>query len=308
MEHKYVADKNKIAIGRHFALVVDVNHDVIALDDEGNLLEKSQYPERYIGFETKTWHDIQAVAAGFDHGLGITEYGNIISTYRCWSLLSNAIKYTESGGMRQISSEWITSYKWQNVCFLDACEGHVAVITKEGEIKSVTEEDFERSPADYKKQIEMIQNPKRLAVGYDHAAILLSNGRVQVVGDGYGNADNVSDWIDIVDIDAFGCYYSPIQTVGVTKNGFVHYTENYDNEPDKWHDIVSVSCGDAFIVALDKDGKVYACGRNDAGQCDVNNWPRMICAKGDFFKTVAIDEDGWIWMTPIGKTNYRIAS
>ncbi len=197
--------------------------------------------------------------------------------------------------------------EWRNVHFLDACEGHVAAITDLGEIKIATEDIGYECPVNYKEQIETVHNPRQLAVGWMHAAVLLQNGRVQVFGESNCcNAGNVSHWSDVVDIDVFGCYYSPIQTVGLTKQGRVLYTDNYDHEPDNWHDIVSVSCGDYFIVGLDSHGKVHACGRNDAGQCDVDDWPEMICAKGDFFTTVAIDREGWIWMTPIGRTNYRI--
>ena len=287
----YIACKEKIAIARDFMMVVDSNHHVIALDDKGHLLEESQDTEmRSKGLLMKTWHNIQAVAAGFDHGMAITADGTVIST-------GNTREFTKTRETEQ----------WNHVRFLDACEGHVAAITDSGEIRITTEDAGYESPINYKVQIEAIQHARQLAVGWLHAAVLLQNGRVQVFGDASCcNAGNISHWSDVIDIDVFGCYFSPIQTVGLTKHGHVLYTDDYDHEPDNWHDIVSVSCGDYFIVGLDSHGKVHACGRNDVGQCDVDDWPEMICAKGDFFRTIAIDRDGWIWMTPIGKTNYRI--
>ena len=289
--HEYVADKNKIAIGRDFAMIVDIHQDVIALDDDGILLENSQYSNmQSIGHILKAWHGVKAVAAGFDHGMCITGNGRVLST----------------GNTNEFTNSMVTA-QWNNVRFLDACEGHAAAITDSGEIKIATEIGLVDCPTNYKAQIEAIRNPRQLSVGWMHAAVLLQNWKVQVVGKSdCCNAGNVSNWSDVVDIDVFGCYYSPIQTVGITRSGRVLYTDNYEGEPDNWPDIVSISCGDYFIVGLDNSGKVHACGRNDAGQCDIKDWPEMLCVKGDFFKTVAIDRDGWIWMTPIGRTNYRI--
>ena len=207
--NEYTANKKKIAIGRYFAMVIDVNQDVIVLNDSGVSIIDSSIPEFMI---MKTWHHIQTVAAGFDHGMGITENGRVLST-------GNTERFTKG---KMIS-------EWRNVHFLDACEGHVAAITDLGEIKIATEDSGYECPVNYKEQIETIHNPKQLAVGWMHAAVLLQNGRVQVFGkSNCCNAGNISHWSDVVDIDVFGCYYSPIQTVGLTMNGCVLYTDNYD--------------------------------------------------------------------------------
>jgi|GEM_PF-6036778 len=280
---KYVADKSKIAIARNFVMVVNADRRVTILDQNGHLLDYS-----HEGIIAMTWHDIKAVAAGFDHGMAIDESGAVLST----------------GNTKEFSYGY-EIHHWKNISQLDACEGHSAAITADGRILIVTEKGGYETPKDYTKEITSIPNPRRLAVGWLHGAVLLQDGRVKAVGENWCNSCNVSHWENVVDIDVFGCYFSPTQTVGLTGDGHVLHTNDYD-EPQSWKDIVSVSCGDAFLVALDKNGKLHACGRNDCGQCDVEGWPKMICAKGDFFTTVGIDEEGWIWMTPGGKTKFRV--
>ena len=286
----YVASKDNIAIARDFVFVRDAKDTVIALNLKGELLSECDGKEVGVGARVESWRDIRQVAAGFDHVVGLTSSGRLVS-------LGNTREFSMATTIRS----------WRNLTMVDACEGHVAGVMFDGRIEIATETGGYERPNDYSQELHAVVNARRIAVGWLHAAVLLSDGSVKVVGkhNNYCNVGQSELWKDVVDLDVFGCYYSPIQTVGLTSAGQVLHTLD-DDTPDSWRDIVSVSCGDAFIVALDKFGKVHACGRNDHGQCDVTSWPKMTCVKGDFFTTVAIDTQGWIWMTPVGKTRHNV--
>ena len=277
----HAVHKDDIAIARDHVFVRNAMGAVIALNSKGSLLSS------YEGTLTASWRDIRSVAAGFDHVVGLTSQGELVST-------GNTKEFSGSSTIRS----------WRNIVMVDACEGHVAAVMRDGRIEIATETWGYEVPVNYSKELREIRNAKKAAVGWLHAAILLTDGTVRIVGE-CDHVKQCDGWKDVIDIDVFGCYYSPTQTVGLTLSGRVLHSLD-DDEPDSWHEIVSVSCGNQFIVGLDKNGLVFACGRNDQGQCDVADWPKMICAKGDFFRTVAIDTDGWIWMTPVGKTQYNI--
>ena len=132
-------------------------------------------------------------------------------------------------------------------------------------------------------------------------AILDCFGNVHVVGvRDYCNAGDVSDWRDIVDAAVFGCYYSPIQTVGLRADGKVLHTLACD-EIDLWRGIVSVSClGSHAVVALDEDGHVMLAGNDsqlNAHWETIKEWPPMAAIKGNYETLVGIDKDGRLWVS-----------
>jgi len=302
--------KDDIAIARNLVFIRCAENRVLTLNDEGELLKvrsedankaaafgfllkmMPMYDDAGKAMVAASWHNIRHVAAGLDHAVGLTSGGRLVTT-------GNTKEFSKSLEVRS----------WRDIAMVDACEGHVAGVTFDGHVEIATEAyGYGAKPTDYSEELHRISGARRIAVSWLHAAVLLWNGRVRAVGEReYCNVGQCERWDDVVDIDAFGCYYSRIQTVGLTSAGRVLHT--LDNEtPDLWRDVVSVSCGDQHIVSLNKDGRVMACGRNDQGQCEVGDWPRMVYAKGDFFSTIAIDGDGWVWMTPIGRTDVNVFS
>ena len=284
---KYVPSKDNIAIARNFVFVRDARDMVIAIDHKGGLLSEGMGEAIGLGVIAEGWKDIRQVSAGFDHAMGLTSSGDVVSTW-------NTREFTKK---TEVCS-------WRNVVLMDSCEGHVAAVMSDGRVVGVTEKDDFEGPTDYSDELQEIRNARRVSVGWDHAAVLLTDGTVKIVGR-HCRANQCEQWEDVVDVDVFGCYYSPSQTVGLTVSGRVLHMLG-ESTPDSWRDIVSVSCGNQFIVALDKFGKVCACGCNNRGQCDVAGWPQMTCVRGDFATTVAIDKEGWVWMTPIGKTQHNV--
>ena len=282
-DNEDIVCSDRIAISRDYVFVALESGKVICLNHKG------ESSHRY-GI-VSLWHDVTKIAAGFDHAIALTSCGQLLTT----------------GNSKEFSnSDTISS--WRNVSQIAACEGHTAAVTKDGKVLIATEPGgWEAAPVKYGESLQNFSDIKKVAVSWLHAAVLRNDGTVVVVGEGdYCNAGNVKHWCNIIDIDVFGCYYSPIQTVGLTSEGKILTTdEELQKEVQQWSDIISVSCGNANIVALDRNGKVFACGRNDCGQCDIANWPEMLCVKTGFFRTVGIDREGFIWLSGIGKTKYN---
>ena len=91
----------------------------------------------------------------------------------------------------------------------------------------------------------------------------------------------------------------------VTTGKVVTTKEDLVKKIDQWENIVSVSCGDYSIVALNNKGKVFFCGYNEEALDGLEDWPEMQAVKTGFFRTVGIDKDGFIWISGIGKTRYN---
>ena len=274
---------NRIAISRDYVFVALESGKVICLNHKG------ESSHRY-GI-VSLWHDVTKIAAGFDHAIALTSCGQLLTT----------------GNSKEFSnSDTISS--WRNVSQIAACEGHTAAVTKDGKVLIATEPGgWEAAPVKYGESLQNFSDIKKVAVSWLCAAALKNDGTIAMAGECFHDrAYEMKDWKNIIDIDVFGCYYSPIQTVGLTSEGKILTTdEELQKEVQQWSDIISVSCGDANIVALDRNGKVFACGCNDCGQCDIANWPEMLCVKTGFFRTVGIDREGFIWLSGIGETKYN---
>ena len=128
--------------------------------------------------------------------------------------------------------------------------------------------------------------------------------------EGYNkNIVSVKNWVNIADFVSFGGHviehpsldftYSTICIVGLKKNGtlIAAYKFSGDNKLDfekisHWNGIVAIDSSRFHLVALTYEGKVYATGNNNDGECNTDLWENIIavCA-GDGF-TVGLKKDG----------------
>lgn len=133
---------------------------------------------------------------------------------------------------------------------------------------------------------------KTLAVGVDHLAILEKDGTVTTQGsDKYGQC-NVSDWADMVDIDA-GYYH----TVGLKKDGTVvsvGQNKAGECEVSGWTDIVDIAAMAYGTAALRADGTVVAVGDNTHRACDVSQWQEIAAISGGVNHMVGLKRDGTV--------------
>ena len=138
-----------------------------------------------------------------------------------------------------------------------------------------------------------------LAAGWNHTVGLKTDGTVVAVGNNACGQCDVSDWTDIVAVNAGGW-----NTIGLKADGTVIAVgKNEDGQCDvsDWTDIVAVAAGDFHTVGLKADGTVIAVGKNEDGQCDVSGWRGIVAVAAGSKRTVGLKADGrvvvvgWKW-------------
>lgn len=142
----------------------------------------------------------------------------------------------------------------------------------------------------------------RMAGGLAHTAAVLYDGTAQACGaNGYQQC-NVHGWKNMVSI---AC--SSGLTMGVDRNGSFFYTGALGNKDDytpggtplaKWpHNMQAVYGyvhGYPHVAGLTRDGKVYAYGYNEDGECDVSGWTDIVEVCIQHSLTAGIRKDGTV--------------
>ncbi|MED4955269.1 stalk domain-containing protein [Paenibacillus macerans] len=127
-----------------------------------------------------------------------------------------------------------------------------------------------------------IDQVKQVSSGYRHTLFLHNDGTVSAVGGNEHGQLGTGDKSQEVAVE-------PVQVAALK-------------------DIVSVSAGDGFSLALDKDGAVWAWGNNEQGQLGnslrtsalkpvkVEGIPQAVAVEAGTYVALAIDGDGQIWV------------
>ncbi len=100
---------------------------------------------------------------------------------------------------------------------------------------------------------------------------------------------NLNGWTDIAQVSV-----SDTDIIGLKKDGTVLSKGSVYMGKANWEDIVQVSAGKGFVVGLKADRTVVAVGDNTYGQCEVSNWTDIeMIAAGDGH-TVGLRSDGTV--------------
>ena len=65
----------------------------------------------------------------------------------------------------------------------------------------------------------------------------------------------------------------------------------------KWTDIKAIAVGPTHSVGVREDGTVIATGKNDYGECKVQDWDHIIAVKACQRHTMGLKEDGTVIVT-----------
>jgi len=118
-------------------------------------------------------------------------------------------------------------------------------------------------------------------IGYGNILCLLNDGSVTVVGpDSTKWSERLASWQDVLQIEwgYWDCVYGlrpdgRVLVAGeVLPNATPEENAAIAAEIASWENIVELDAYGSVVVALAADGRVYAAGNNDDGQCNVDDW------------------------------------
>ena len=159
----------------------------------------------------------------------------------------------------------LDSSEWSDIVAVSAGERYFVGLKCDGTLVS-----YGHDAGDGQRQVSSWENITAIATGWRHTVGLDKDRKVQITG--YGaesqlkqiNADE-DNWVDIVAVAAGG---------------------GSNTNPGKGH-----------TVALRADGKVFAVGDNEYGQCEVSGWEHVIAIAAGDWHTVGLCEDGRVLST-----------
>lgn len=191
----------------------------------------------------KSWRQIQAIAVGFYHIVGLRQDGSVVVTG------------DNTYGQCNISD-------WTNIVAIAAGPMHTVGLMKDGTVVATgLNENGECLVSSW-------ENIKAIAAGPRHTVGLRQDGTVVAIGsdeDGIGSSGdqqcNVSGWSDIIAVSAGAGL-----TIGLKKDGTVVCTDP-DARVSEWTDMIEVT-GFFSPIGLKKDGTVLG---DDFGVSSWNN-------------------------------------
>ena len=202
---------------------------------------------------TPGWTDIDQVAAGAWHTVGVKEDGSVV-----------AVGFNERGQC-DVSG-------WADIDQVAAGGYHTVGLKSDGTVVAAGPEGAGGWPAYGQCDVSGWTDIDQIAIGCcsDHTVGLKSTGTVVATGNNVSGQCDVSSWTDITQVAVGGGH-----TVGLKSNNTVVAVGNDISEQcdvGNWTDITQVAAGGASTVGLKSDHTVVAVGSNYDGQCDVGSW------------------------------------
>jgi len=259
------------------------------------------------------WRDIDQVAAGRDHTLGLKSDGTIVAVGANLDGQCNVASWTDitrvaAGGYHSVglkddgtvvaagnNAEGECNVSgWTGITQVSAGSDHTVGLKSDGTVIAVGWNSS--GQCDVSGWTDITQ----VAAGYYHTVGVKSDGTVVAVGDNYYGQCDVSGWTDITQVAA-----SYGHTVGLKSDGtVVAVGDNSSGRCDVsgWVNITQVAAGFMHTVGLESDGTVVAVGDNGAGQCEVGDWTDIVLVAAGSSHTVGVRSDGIV--VAVGNNEY----
>ena len=181
------------------------------------------------------------IAGGFHHFIGLREDRTVVF---------------KSVGSQAPNHRGI---HWYGGIAVAACEGHSAMLNRNGTV-FCADHDTEGYPGvpHYRRTVEAWRNIKQIALTFETPYALTHDGKF-LRGD-----KELTDFQEpahgqIVQIAAFGCYYSLETVAALYSDGSVKAKITrapYMEEVSAWRNVKKICCGNCAVIGLTDDGKV----------------------------------------------------
>ena len=233
--------------------------------------------------EVSDWTDIVAVATGVAHTIGIRANGTVVATGdntygQCnvsdWEdIVAVAAHLGHTIGLKADGTVVAAGHNgygqcnvsnWSNIIAVAAGMDCTIGLTSEGNVLVAGGTKTSKLP-----MITSWNNIVSFAVGITHWIALKKDGTLTAIGDNVCGECDVSDWTDIVAVDAVA------HSVGQKTNGSVvavGLNKNGQCNVSNWENIIAISAGQEHTLGVKLDGTVVSCGENSEGQCNVSDW------------------------------------
>lgn len=268
---------------------------------------------------TDTWTDVMAIACGQHHVVAMDKHGHMLASGldrdgQCTAAAAftplrdirqseNHGRYTAVRPEGASGEEGVPAAERRDPSVDDTpvavarTLGRAVYITADGRVISVDGE------GEHTVTSQLATDARAVACGLDHVAVLLRDGRLLAMGrDTHGQcrAEELNRELSgMGSRDPAGgfrtvaCGYE--HTVAVRGDGRVYAVgQNQYGQCDTrdWRGIHAVACGVRHTVGLAEDGTAVAVGDDRYGQCNVRHWHDVCAVACGEFHTVALQSDG----------------
>ena len=174
------------------------------------------------------------------------------------------------------------------VVSISATEAYYAVVYGDGSVYS----NMSRYRSTWQDWREIVQT----AITFEDLIGLDGHGDIHITPTSYKGITGLTAWHDVVQIDATGCYYCNPRVAGLCSDGKILY--NCDRiDVSSLHDIVQVSAGNYYVIAVDTFGTVWFC--TDDG-CFRLPWQDVIAVRAGIDCAFGLTADGKLLQVSAG--------
>lgn len=246
----------------------------VALNSIGRVLAAGD--NTYGQCNVEYWNGITAVSAGKNHTLGLCADGSVVAVGN------------NDYGQCNVSD-------WHNIAYIYAAGNTSYGVRNDGSVVAVGDNSYGQCNV----ANDLFTNVVKIVGGGEYAAALKSDGSVVLTGNTQ-KLETALQWSNVTDLAATGytlcalCSDGTVKVsgdiasdvykewgdvksiaagnsyvIGIKADGQVVSTSSL---PENLKDSLYINCGNNHILALKSSGKVFAVGKGEKGECDVDQW------------------------------------
>ena len=297
--HQIIASTNtgmeipahQITVKNQHTIAIGVEHSLCVKNDGSVVASGSNF---FGETDVSGWDDIVSVAAGSAHSLGLRSDGTVVATGQNTYGQCNVTDWKDivsisaspycSFGVRSDGTVLATGdneygqcnvQSWQNIVAVEASTFHTVGLQADGKVVAIGSNEYgECNVANW-------ENIVAIDAEMSNTVALTADGRVFAIGDNSSGQCNVSSWSNVSKV-----FTTWSTTIGITDDGsIIGQGDIFDtwylrNSMQELHNVVDISVGFEYYIALDENGMVFADGADYMGQCEIGGESNIMLPKG----------------------------